>query len=203
MMRLPDYDTHFEKYVKKGYYQRPGLFLAMSLVKRWGTAVDVGGHVGFLACDMAHFFEKVYSFEPQSDNFLCLLQNTPDNVLPENCALGDRPMRVGIHSPEPTNSGAWELCDGNEVMMRTLDSFEFEEVGLIKIDVQGFEWQVLKGAVETLKQWKPALLVEFPKADVAKLKAEGEPSEAMQWLIDLGAMPRHVVSADVVFSWGK
>jgi len=201
-MLLPEYDTHFDRYVKKGYYQRGALFLAMSTVRRWGTAVDVGGHVGFISRDMAHFFDAVYAFEPQPDNFRCLVENVPKNVHARNVALGDRPMMVGIHTPEPTNSGAWELCEGNSVLMRTLDSFELQDVGLIKIDVQGFEFAVLKGAIETLMKWKPAMLVEFPKADVERLKQEGETSEAMQWLVDLGAIPRHVVSADVVFSWG-
>lgn len=201
-MRLPDYDTHFEPYVRKGYYQRSGLFHTMAYVRRWGTAIDVGAHVGFLSKDVAHFFGRVYSFEPQPDNFRCLIENTPANVLPVNSALGDKVGRIGIHSPQLDNSGAWELCEGDDVEITTLDSFQFPEVGLIKIDVQGYEFAVLRGAVETLRHFRPAMLVEFPKSDVAKLLKDGEPSEAMQFLIDLGAEPRHVVSADVVFSWG-
>jgi hypothetical protein len=47
-----------------------------------------------------------------------------------------------------------------EVEMHTLDSFSFENVDLIKIDTEGFEVFVLRGAEQTIKQWKPVIVVE-------------------------------------------
>lgn len=47
------------------------------------------------------------------------------------------------------------------VEVRTLDSFEFESPGFIKIDVEGHEEKVLRGARETLQRCKPSLLIEI------------------------------------------
>ena len=47
------------------------------------------------------------------------------------------------------------------VAVRTLDSHDFDNVGLIKIDTQGHELRVLKGAIETLKKNKPVVVFEI------------------------------------------
>jgi len=46
------------------------------------------------------------------------------------------------------------------VPMRTLDSFDYTDIGFIKIDVEGYEYKVLLGAKETIKKYRPVLLVE-------------------------------------------
>jgi FkbM family methyltransferase len=47
------------------------------------------------------------------------------------------------------------------VKIKTLDSYNFENVDIIKIDVEGFEYDVLLGATETIKKWKPVVQVEM------------------------------------------
>jgi FkbM family methyltransferase len=55
-----------------------------------------------------------------------------------------------------------------EVELRTLDSYWFDAVTLIKIDVEGHEYSVIEGAVETIRISKPALLVEIEKRHIAR-----------------------------------
>ena len=45
--------------------------------------------------------------------------------------------------------------------MKPLDSFEFDSIDYIKVDVEGFELQFLKGAAETIKRTKPVLNIEI------------------------------------------
>jgi hypothetical protein len=48
-----------------------------------------------------------------------------------------------------------------EVVVRTLDSYAFEEVRIIKIDVEGSEMEVLDGGRETIRRYRPPLIVEL------------------------------------------
>ena len=47
------------------------------------------------------------------------------------------------------------------VPIRTLDQFELQDVGFVKIDVEGFEFSTLQGARATLERWRPNLLIEI------------------------------------------
>jgi hypothetical protein len=49
------------------------------------------------------------------------------------------------------------------IPMKTLDSFDFPNIDLIKIDVEGFEGEILKGAMETIERHKPVLVIEQQK----------------------------------------
>jgi FkbM family methyltransferase len=202
-MRLPKGDTHFEKWVQLGYYQRSTLFMAMARVTEWDTAVDIGGHVGFMSRDMAKFFSKVHAFEPQGDNFRCLRKNTPENVRCYNVALGEGLGKGKMESPKATNSGAWELKPGDEVTIAALDAFNFLNVGLIKIDVQGYEMNVLKGAVKTLDRNSPVLIVECPKAEMAAFRSGGDPPTPVAWLAEHGYRAIEAISNDVIFIKGE
>jgi len=201
-MKLPSYDRHFRRYVEKGYYQRSALLVAMSTVGgRWKTAIDVGGHVGFMANDMAKFFEQVHSFEPEPDNFACLDQNKAENVTAYNFALGAGDGKAGLFNPSDDNSGGWVMGEGNSVDVRMLDSFNFQHVGFIKIDVQGNEPGVLRGAVETLRRWKPAVMVEIPHDQVDGLLSKSIAPESVRFLMNLGAKLQYLVKEDAILSW--
>jgi FkbM family methyltransferase len=53
----------------------------------------------------------------------------------------------------------------DEIDQRTVDHFNFNDVGLIKIDVEGMELKVLSGAVETLQRCRPVVLFEHHKTN--------------------------------------
>ena len=69
----------------------------------------------------------------------------------------------------PENSGAASLHHVNDeqtridVDARTLDSYELDDVTLIKIDVQGHEHDVLMGSLDTIERSRPVLCVELPR----------------------------------------
>jgi hypothetical protein len=79
------------------------------------------------------------------------------------------------------NSGTFQLLDDNytqpskklprqlyTIDSKRLDEFTFNSIGLIKIDVEGWELEVLKGAVETINKYRPILLVEFTGGNSSK-----------------------------------
>lgn len=167
---VPDGDSHFSKLgTEIEHYQEPQRLRALESVRNWTRAVDLGAHIGIFSRHFARRFEEVVSFEPAVENRKCLERNVPENVKIVACAVGDRNETV-LFRCHLKNSGATEVVrdrrlekpgfDHYEVEMITLDSLELDEVGLIKIDVQGSEAAALRGAEQTLRRCKPVILIE-------------------------------------------
>lgn len=139
------------------------------------TILDVGGNNGNFAVDFAHLVGDkgcVHSFEPQRIIYyqLCanVFLNGLDNVHCHNVAVGDGfDGYVNIETPDYYDKGYVNFGDvkvnksGEKVEQRSLDSYTFDDVVFIKIDVQGYESFVIDGAEETIKKHRPYLFVEF------------------------------------------
>jgi FkbM family methyltransferase len=127
--------------------------------------VDIGSHVGTYAIGAAHVFGHTYAFECNPKVFCYLagnvaLRDLTDKVTPIPCALGDRAGSLDYHirSEDGGGNGIKKVYDKDadcpkvKVDVRTLDSFALSNIGCIKIDVEGFEKEVLMGARDTLKR---------------------------------------------------
>ena len=132
--------------------------------------IDVGACVG----DSALVFQKytdrhIYAFEPTNENYAFLLQtielNNTTRIIPIKKALGASASKgqISVHG------GASSLVFDNrtashDVEIITLDSFVRErniQVGFIKVDIEGFEQEFLKGARQTIAEQKPAMLISI------------------------------------------
>jgi FkbM family methyltransferase len=156
---FPDSDTHFEEWT----FEIGHLHELIPYITDKRVAIDGGAHVGAWTKIMALHFDEVKSFEPSPDNFACLEKNTEDlpNVQLFNCAIGEENGKGSLHSPvNPGNSGAAWLDEGDDFEIKMLDSFGFECVDFIKLDVEGFEPQAIQGAAITITRDKPVILVE-------------------------------------------
>ena len=119
------------------------------------VAVDVGANVGALTIPMAHVAKKVYAFEPQSEIFKMLEKNVQSNGLGEKVVLvqaacGEKEGKASMALRQEGNWGSATVVEGDEVDVVRLDSAIDEKVDLLKIDVEGFEVEVLRGAVGLL-----------------------------------------------------
>lgn len=157
---IPD-DPYFFEVFQRGEFEINNLFTAMSLCKRFKVAIDGGAHVGSWSIHMAERFTDVYSFEPDDTNYECLWRNTQhlDNVHPKQKALGDSLGRGSIKREEGTNSGAGYVVNGNAFQIVPLDIYHLN-VDFLKLDVEGFEYQALQGATETIEKNNPVILIE-------------------------------------------
>jgi FkbM family methyltransferase len=132
-----------------------------------GSFIDVGANVGVWTQYMAKKGTKIYAFEPnpQSFNFLKGLRQRYSNIVLFPYALGERDYTAELKfSSSGHDSLIIEHPDftGNHILVtvRSLDSFDIQDVGLIKIDTEGYEVPVLLGARRTIEKWKPRLIVE-------------------------------------------
>lgn len=134
--------------------------------------MDVGGFIGDTAIVLSNYTNKnVYSFEPFIKNYNVMLDtikiNNIDNIIPVNISLGDEDKELLAFSDGTINScNSLNDKEGFEekIKMTTLDKFVKEnniEVGLIKVDIEGFEQTFLKGAINTIIEQKPALILSI------------------------------------------
>lgn len=190
--KLPASDTYFRSILDKTPegFELDHLEYALTYVKSFRTAVDGGAHIGTWAVAMAKLFDTVWAFEPSADTFACLWQNTRyvDNIRNTHAALGPVDGQCQVY-PDKTrlgNTGARTVVPDVHKLgtsMFTLDGFDLQGVDFLKLDVEGYEEEALKGCVETIKRWQPVIIVELkqftpqrydgPKGTVRLLRSLG------------------------------
>lgn len=200
---LPDGEKHFVEWMTKngemvdgyGTYQIKKCRAAIDQCKQFRRAIDVGGHVGTWSMQLAKRFEHVIAFEPVEKFRECWHINMARPGWVAECfpyALGAAHGRVAMDIPSLNggiDSGGTHVRAGDDVEMRTLDSFNFDMVDFVKIDCEGYELEVLKGARETIERWRPTIIVEQkPHKLGANYGIQGKP--AVDFLLAMGA--RHV-----------
>jgi FkbM family methyltransferase len=112
----------------------------------------------------------VLAFEPERFNFQLLCANVAlnncTNVWALNQAVGSANGMIHVPAVDPTlanNFGGVELLasgGADMVPLRTIDSLQLGACNMIKVDVEGMEGEVLKGARETIRRHRPLLYVE-------------------------------------------
>jgi len=125
--------------------------------------IDVGANVGFFSMLCRELFPKakIYSFEPVPKTFSCIEKNFKDDKNTEvfNLAVSDHSGSGKMTFSEKNSAVSTLREDGNvDVEIITLDYFlkdkKLDKVDILKIDTEGFENFVLKGAENTLKKVK-------------------------------------------------
>ncbi|MDE0054755.1 MAG: FkbM family methyltransferase [Gammaproteobacteria bacterium] len=139
-------------------------------VEPGSVVVEVGAHVGSHTLPIARMVGRcgrVYAFEPQRKLYRELHRNLAlngiTNVVPLRYAIGAGEARIiEMDLPTPGNEGGTGIgTGGDEAELRNLDSFRFERVSVLKIDVEGYEDEVLDGAVDTIRRNRPVVLIEI------------------------------------------
>lgn len=165
-------------------------------VDRRRTMIDAGAHCGLWSFNFAHWFERIEAFEPVPDHRECFAKNvTSLNVTMHPFALGERPDKVAIRV-DPLSTGGSFVKGKGEIEMRTIDSFELVEVDAFKIDVEGFEEFIIRGARETLDQWKPTVCVEQKRDFPVKFGIK--PLGAIKLLVEMGYKTVTEISGDFI-----
>jgi FkbM family methyltransferase len=154
---------------------RPDLQLAVSMCDPDRVSVDIGADVGQFTIAMLAASRSVIAFEPrpaQARELATMFGAVGAAVQIEAVALSDKPgvttMRVVESEPGrstiDTDNALSDVGGGGvqsiDVPVKRLDDLHLDDIGLIKIDVEGHELAVLRGAVDTITRNRPAILVE-------------------------------------------
>lgn len=165
---------HFEISV---FYYKHGLdsFSSQTLAKIKNLdVIDVGGFIGDSALIFQSFTDKnIYSFEATSHNYNLMLQtlklNNTNRIVPVKKGLGSEKTTMTISILDSASSlirdnTLYGSTQSEEIDLITLDSYVKEhnlKIGLIKVDIEGFEMEFLKGAKETICSQKPAMILSI------------------------------------------
>lgn len=169
---LPDGEKHFPEWMDRngelvdgrGTYQIKKLRAALSCVRSWRRAVDVGAHAGLWSMQLSGKFDKLDAFEPVPlfrECFLVNMRPTRTSLALHSSALGARPGSARI-AYDPKDSGGTHIDESGsiEVNVDTMDEYEFHDVDFIKIDCEGYEHEVILGAASTIARCRPVIIVE-------------------------------------------
>ena len=130
------------------------------------TMVQAGGNCGLTVRQFVEKFETIYTFEPDPLNFYCLNLNLPyENVLKFQACLGQDRKLVKLDNQFPQDCGAIHVSPNDQIGAKIptlmIDDLGLTDCDLICLDVEGYEYNVLLGAVNTLKNYKPLLCLEY------------------------------------------
>ena len=191
-----------------GSYSRNILFLLRKVLKPGMTVIDAGANIGeisLVAAKRVGPVGKVVAFEPV-DRFADELEanataNQLWNIVVRRAALSDIPGEATIYvSPGAYSDGTMHEGLGTlfptkvrsaaegRIPVMTLDGFVREEamarIDLIKLDIEGSELNALKGGVDVMREFKPALIIEVGE-DTCR-SAGYEMLELFSFVQDLG-----------------
>ena len=148
-----------------------------------GVAIDIGANLGLFAYKMSRWYDEVYAFEINDDLTQLLEAYRAENIHVINKGVSSKTGHAVLHIPVVQGEAltGWatlnpniypnvERFDQKEVEICRLDDYNFGEVGLIKIDVEGHELEVIEGAIETILKSKPFIIAEIKTKKVGKIR---------------------------------
>ena len=134
------------------------------------VVVDCGAYIGTHTLTLSRLSKQVYSFEPQRLVGKCLKKtlSSIENVVVNDIALYSKETEALFGTNNDGDASIKEFrrktfADEYLVKCNTLDSFNYDKINFIKIDAEGAEFKVLKGAEQTIKRNKPKIIVEVFK----------------------------------------
>jgi FkbM family methyltransferase len=136
-----------------------------------GVCLDIGANMGCISQMLEYHGMTVVAFEPQPELIKVLEKNFKGSI--KNFALGSEEKTEVMPKYDYSSNGSFgEASLGTKsalgsitVDVKKLDNFFFGKIGFMKIDVEGYELEVLKGARETILKYKPLMYIEDDRAE--------------------------------------
>ena len=138
------------------------------------TFIDIGAHIGTTVIPFLKLYNRCLAYEPHNENYKFLSKNIVENnvsdrVIIKNLAIGDKTLKGDLIYHKGENSGCYYFNENEENKENTnsirldddTDILSRNDIDFIKIDTEGFELNVLKGAEQTILRNKPLIEVEI------------------------------------------
>lgn len=173
---LPDHEKHLQVWMTQKNqrvegrlaYQYDKLSTALSFCRLHRNAIDIGAHVGLFSFHLTKQFNHTYAFEPIAEHRDCFLQNVTGDYTLLKCALGAENGYCSTKTTDGSSGDSYIVADqAGQVQMHPLDEFGLLDIDFIKIDTQGYEENILRGALKTIQRDHPIIMVE-QKGDADK-----------------------------------
>lgn len=199
------------------------------LIGNGKRAIDIGANDGLYSYALSQICEVVEAFEPQpwlSELIMAYSQAHKDNINLYQVGCSNFKGSLNLHMPVRNNNNTRYIpsLDKNivtglasfqeldkeyedqitiEVPVVKLDDYDFQDVSLIKIDVEGHEAQVIEGSRNTILKEKPIMIVEIEQRHLGDRLID----EVLNEILDLGYegyfLSRNNLTALSEFSYEK
>tara|TARA_B100001093_G_scaffold4986_1_gene5090 strand:- start:2005 stop:2646 length:642 start_codon:yes stop_codon:yes gene_type:complete len=164
---VPSNDAQIEQWREKGHPYMQDTCLDKLIEwckkndKKFNHIVDIGAWCGTWTLSMQQYAKNIHCYEPNNLHYGCLARNiTPySHVESYNQAVGNEDGFVKL-TEERATQNTRVLLEKGETKINKLDSLGYKDIDFIKIDVEGLEMEVLKGAEKTLEDVK-YLMIEL------------------------------------------
>jgi FkbM family methyltransferase len=173
-MLVPSSLYYWRRIADEATWGEHELAVLETFVARGGTGIDVGANDGVFAFAFSRVVDQVEAFEPNPDYALFARRMLGERARVHEIALSNKEALAQFVVPVSEDGTVLHLGGSLrpssipqgktlrfEVAVRALDSYCFEGVRVIKIDVEGSEMDVIEGARETIRRHRPALIVEL------------------------------------------
>lgn len=172
----------------KDFYESEALDFIRDNYPIHKTIIDVGANIGNHAVYFANFllYERIVCFEPQPQSFKVLERNIAPypNTKAYEAAIGNFKGEIGFITNN-TNMGASSVHKTGSIIVPIfpLDTYEYLDVTLLKIDVEHYEQFVIFGALDTISRDHPLILIEgvLGIADYVLVKDFGWETRLYEW----------------------
>ena len=159
-----------EMVLTKNFFERVELGHLQRFIRNGDVCLDIGANIGnhSIYYAMICHASKIFAFEPVQSTFEILKKNIKLNHL-ENCieahnvGMSNRTKSASIVHFEENNIGATQLSENNtgDLQLVALDDMDFPAVDFVKIDVEGMEHDLLRGAKQFFAKHNPILFIEI------------------------------------------
>jgi FkbM family methyltransferase len=190
-------DTHISKWVESQGTLIHNKSLSNELkyyIKKCDHVLEIGAFIGDNTAILRNLAERVYSYEPNPLAFECLEYNFKDSekVSCYNLGMGKKAGKASVVLND--NVGASYLEDGGSIDITTIDSLGLrlykDRLDFILIDCEGWEVDVLEGGIETIKLFKPVMLIEVNRGALARFGKT--PQDIFDFLRNIGYFCRNL-----------
>jgi FkbM family methyltransferase len=170
-----------------GKFEDPEIHIVKNYVSCDAIILDVGANIGLHSIFLSGLVKNglVIAFEPAMPTFKILTKNLEriSNILPLNIAANDKTKLTKFHIASDNaysslkDTGRKQIVSTSNVLSVRLDdiimNLELSKIDLVKIDVEGFEKNVLLGMEKVIERYRPVILCEIYQGDNSNNDPEG------------------------------
>lgn len=203
--------------IRRGEKWEPHLHVVFEKYLDENSVVIEGGcHIGTHSVKLSKLSKRVLCFEPLPPSYNLLVENLRingcDNVDAHPKGLAERKSFGRFSWITTSNAGASGLCENPmgemhcrvpddenfDVELISIDDMNLDQLDFIKLDVEGYESKVIKGAIETINRFKPTILLECWVDHTGKASVE-HTEKTFKFLLNMNYSLERISHADWLF----
>ena len=154
------FNSHEEASCESVIFCRDTWNKSIPFITSFRNAVDIGCRDGEYTRYLQTMFEHIYCFDPRKRPLF------PCNVIKEKvthftCGLGNTTNKY----PRINENAMKAQYIPDPYSLNTLDSFNFNNIDYIKIDTDGYEYDIIQGSLNTIEKYRPLIVCETDQAE--------------------------------------